>query len=138
MIIDRFYQKGDHIENHAIYANGGFYIDEVFFVEMFRDLMQSLVDYCKHYPVDVLYDVERVRECLRHPADVDGVYTFYFGIRENGVDGRTFVESRLKEAEKYGDDFPYKAMYKMVIDCAGFEGATVTMYTLDRKPLMSL
>ena len=118
MIINELYRDGanyNRVKAHYV-TDGYFSISDVNFAELFRHVMQSLVDHCKHYPSDILYDIESIRAFLRNPDDVDGRRDFYIGIRESGVDGETFIKSRLETAGKWYGENPYKAIYHLVVD----------------------
>ena len=133
MIINELYRNGANYNRvKAVFADGYFFVTSSNFAELFRRVMQSLVDHCKHYPSDILYDIESIRAFLRNPDDVDGRRDFYIGIRENGVDGETFIKSRLENAAMYGEN-PYKSIYHLEIDCNGFDGATLTMYEMEKS-----
>ena len=137
MIINELYHDGanyDRVEAaKAVFTDGYFFVTSSDFAKLFRNVMQSLVDHCKHYPSDILYDIESIRNFLRNPDDVDGRREFYIGIRENGVDGETFIKSRLETAGKWYGENPYKAIYHLVVDCNGFDGATLTMYEMEES-----
>lgn len=132
MIINDLYYDADYLETKAKYSEGRFVVDESAFAALFEDVMDALVHSCKHYLTDLLIDVENIRECLRNPDDVDGRKDYYIGIRENGVDGITFIENRLSNIAYYGNN-PYKAIFHLIIDGQGFDGAVLRMYEMKSR-----
>lgn len=133
MIINDLYREADYIEVGAKYAEGRFIVTCANFSHLFHEVMQSLVDNCKHHANDLLIDIESIREYLDNPADIDGRKDYYIGIRENGVDGITFINNRLSNSLTYGEKPPYKAIYHLVIDGQGLDGAVLRMYEMKSR-----
>ena len=123
--------NGNHQTERAVFCNGGYYIKNEDFNRLFKYVLEALCEYCKHYQTDLLHDIDSIREMVKNPDDIDETYTSYIGIRKNGTDGKNFIEIRLNDPETFGD-YPYYAMFAFEMNCNGFNGATLTMYELEK------
>lgn len=69
---------------------------------------------CEHYASDILFNIKEVEEAIQNQTMLDNVIcdgevektdpvTVYFGFRDMGVDGFSFVNSRLQCPGCYGE-----------------------------------
>lgn len=82
-------------------------------------LIKQAAKHCQHYASDVVIDINAMEKKILELAEfaIKGVtapvtdYVF-FGFRDMGVDGTTFVRSRISDPVEYGDVRKcYKALY---------------------------
>ena len=83
-------------------------------------LIKQAAKHCQHYASDVVIDINSMERKILELAEsaVKGEVTapamecVFFGFRDMGVDGTTFVRSRIGDAESYGKIGEcYKAIY---------------------------
>lgn len=77
---------------------------------IFSELIHS-ASVCEYYASDVFIDLKRI-ECAITGAENR---VFYLGYRSSGVDGTTFVKSRLSENKYY----EYIRLYRLEISSDG-------------------
>lgn len=68
--------------------------------------------HCKSYASDLFISWESLLEKANGLDSENTVVTEYFGFRDSGVDGETFIRCRLENSGCYGEN-PYKAIYKV-------------------------
>lgn len=83
-------------------------------------LIKQAAKHCQHYASDVVIDINSMEQKILELAGkaIKGEVTapvmecVFFGFRDMGVDGTTFVRSRIGDAESYGKIGEcYKALY---------------------------
>lgn len=92
---------------------------------------------CESYASDLMYDYETVQENLKdvQHGDSDG-FEKWFGFRNYGVDGNSFVESRIGDCVYITDiRREYNALYKLAVQAdaestCGYFTAVLTEYVL--------
>lgn len=68
--------------------------------DIFTELIQAAGMTCEYYASDMFYDLTEIHKTIQ---SLDNK-VFYIGIRDSGVDGNTFVKSRLENSSTYGND----------------------------------
>lgn len=86
---------------------------------------------CDHYASDVVIDIESVEEQLKNAQTS---WDYFFGFRDMGVDGPSFVKIRLEKAASM-DETPYRALYRLVCtpDADNKDFFTAKLYELYKR-----
>lgn len=83
-------------------------------------LIKQAAKHCQHYASDVVIDInamekkilELAEDAIKGKATAPATEIIFFGFRDMGVDGTTFVCSRISDHVEYGDvQRCYKALY---------------------------
>ena len=78
--------------------------------DIFTELIQATGMTCEYYASDLYYTLTAIEKVVQNfENDV-----FYIGIRDSGVDGNTFIMSRLENSSLYGTN-NYIKMYRLEI-----------------------
>lgn len=78
--------------------------------DIFTELIQATGMTCEYYASDLYYTLTAIEKAVQNfENDV-----LYVGIRDSGVDGNTFVKSRLENSSTYGTN-NYIKMYRLEI-----------------------
>ena len=90
---------------------------------------------CIHYNSDVLFDIDNINEYLKSLASPKHrpYMQFYSGFRILGVDGESFIETRLESPEIYGGFWEeYDSI--LCLDAKEEEGTIqLTLYEITRE-----
>lgn len=73
---------------------------------IFSELIHAAI-VCEYYASDVFIDLQSIKKAIKEAEN----RVFYLGYRERGVDGNTFVKSRLSQNRNY----EYIRLYKLEI-----------------------
>ena len=76
---------------------------------------------CEYYASDLFYDLKAIEKAIENVENA----VFYLGYRASGVDGRSFVRSRLAENENYR----YIKLYRLEISVS--DNITVELKRVD-------
>ncbi len=77
---------------------------------IFTELIQAAGTTCEYYASDLYYTLTAIEKAVQNfENDV-----LYIGIRDRGVDGNSFVKSRLENSSTYGTN-NYIKMYRLEI-----------------------
>lgn len=80
------------------------------FSDIFTELIQAAGMTCEYYASDLYYTLTAIEKIIKNfENDV-----LYIGIRDSGVDGNTFIKSRLENSSTYGTN-NYIKMYRCEI-----------------------
>lgn len=80
------------------------------FSDIFTELIQAAGMGCEYYASDLYYTLTAIEKIIKNfENDV-----LYIGIRDSGVDGNTFIKSRLENSSTYGTN-NYIKMYRCEI-----------------------
>lgn len=94
-------------------------------------LIKQAAKHCEHYASDVVIDINAMERKILELAEgaIKGKTTApvtecqFFGFRDMGVDGTTFVCSRLEDVDDYGEIAKfYKALYVAEISVGNPKG----------------
>lgn len=85
-------------------------IDCLNYSSIFSELIHAAI-VCEYFASDVFIDLKQI-ECAITGAENK---VFYLGYRDSGVDGNSFVKSRLSENRYYG----YIRLYRLEISVRG-------------------
>lgn len=78
--------------------------------DIFTELIQATGMTCEYYASDLYYTLTAIEKIIKNfESDV-----LYIGIRDSGVDGNSFVKSRLENSSVYGTN-NYIKMYRLEI-----------------------
>lgn len=78
--------------------------------DIFTELIQAAGMTCEYYASDLYYTLTAIEKVVQNfENDV-----LYIGIRDSGVDGNTFIKSRLENSSTYGTN-NYIKMYRLEI-----------------------
>ena len=77
---------------------------------IFSELIHS-ASVCEYYASDVFIDLQTIEKAINEAENI----VFYLGYRDSGVDGKTFVKSRLSENRYY----EYIRLYRLEISSDG-------------------
>lgn len=80
------------------------------FSDIFTELIQAAGMGCEYYASDMFYELAEIHKSIQNFDSK----VFYIGIRDSGVDGNTFVKSRLENSSTYGTG-NYIKMYRLEI-----------------------
>lgn len=87
-------------------------------------LIQEAGRYCERFASDLFIDWTAVEEMLTGDREIG---TMFFGFRENGVDGESFLNNRLKE-DKYHRQ--YRSIWRLDIEETD-SGIDMSLYRVD-------
>lgn len=73
---------------------------------IFSELIHAAI-VCEYYASDVFIDLQFIEKAIKEAEN----RVFYLGYRDSGVDGNTFVKSRLSQNKNY----EYIRLYKLEI-----------------------
>ena len=73
---------------------------------IFSELIHAAI-VCEYYASDVFIDLQSIEKAIKEAEN----RVFYLGYRDSGVDGNTFVKSRLSQNRNY----EYIRLYKLEI-----------------------
>lgn len=76
------------------------------YTSIFSELIHAAI-VCEHYASDVFIDLQSIEKAIKEAEN----RVFYLGYRSCGVDGRTFIKSRLSENRYY----EYIRLYRLEI-----------------------
>lgn len=76
--------------------------------QIFSFLIKEVGTKVKAYQSDLLVDVKSIEKAVENLENTE----YYIGLRENGVDGKTFIDVRKKYPEIYDD---YICIYKITV-----------------------
>lgn len=96
-----------------IYNDGVKRVSNINYSDIFTELIQATGMACEYYASDLFYTLE----VIKHSIDSLSNDIFYIGIRDSGVDGNTFVKSRLENSSTYGTN-NYIKLYRLEIRIA--------------------
>ena len=89
---------------------------------------------CNRYNSDIIYDIESIRDAFENFNAETDLPFFVIGFRRDGVDGNTFVLSRMEDRQPYDLYKEYFAIYFVEVkeekDYSTFYEVEVTGYTL--------
>ena len=94
-------------------------------------LVKQAAKHCRHYASDVVIDInsmerkilELAEGAIKREVTAPVTEIIYFGFRDMGVDGTTFVRSRIADPVEYGDvQRCYKALYVAEIEVGNPKG----------------
>lgn len=80
------------------------------YTSIFSELIHAAI-VCEYYASDVFIDLQSIEKAIKEAEN----RVFYLGYRDYGVDGRTFVKSRLSENRYY----EYIRLYRLEISSDG-------------------
>lgn len=80
------------------------------FSDIFTELIQAAGMGCEYYASDMFYNLTEIHKAIQ---SLDNKI-FYIGIRDSGVDGNSFIKSRLENSSTYGTN-NYIKMYRLEI-----------------------
>lgn len=80
------------------------------YTSIFSELIHAAI-VCEHYASDVFIDLQSIEKAIKEAEN----RVFYLGYRDYGVDGETFVKSRLSENRYY----EYIRLYRLEISSDG-------------------
>lgn len=94
-------------------------------------LVKQAAKHCRHYASDVVIDInsmerkilELAESAIKGEVTAPAMECVFFGFRDMGVDGTTFVCSRISDPVEYGDvQRCYKALYVAEIEVGNPKG----------------
>ena len=105
--------------NNAIKAEGQVYyspyegkiVNNINCSDIFSELIQAAGMGCEYYASDLFYDLVTIRDYVDN--NKSGV--FYIGIRDMGVDGNSFIKSRLNKGSCNYEPNCYIKLYRLEI-----------------------
>lgn len=102
--------------SHTTHANGQVLTTEfcVNLSDIFTKLIKDAAR-CNSYSSDVYYDLQRIEETVRNYRNFAEVEPIFIGFRRHGVDGNTFILSRI-EGNPYAVHNEYFALYSVMIE----------------------
>ena len=68
------------------------------FSDIFTELIQAAGTGCEYFASDMFYDLTEIHKAIQN---LDSK-VFYIGIRDSGVDGTTYIKSKLENSSVYG------------------------------------
>lgn len=77
---------------------------------IFSELIHAAI-VCEYYASDVFIDLQTIEKAINEAENI----VFYLGYRDSGVDGKTYVKSRLSENRYY----EYIRLYRLEISVRG-------------------
>ena len=77
---------------------------------IFSELIHAAI-VCEYYASDVFIDLQTIEKAINEAENI----VYFLGYRDSGVDGRTFVKSRLSENKYY----EYIRLYRLEISVRG-------------------
>lgn len=93
-------------------------IDYINFSNIFTTLIQETGRFTERYASDLLISIESFKrdltQILYSKPTVPVTCNEYFGIRQNGVDGETFLNIRLTEAAEHHNYFQFQNTYRRI------------------------
>ena len=101
--------------NEKIVCDGQVYDgnkNNVNYSDIFSELIQAAGMGCEFYASDLFYDLESIK----HSIDALMNDTFYIGIRTHGVDGESFIKSRLDRKSCGYSPNCYLKLYRVDIE----------------------
>ena len=113
--------SGQIVENYP-YAPESEMHTNVNYSSIFTELIQA-AGLCEYYSSDIFYDLKAIEKSVEKLEDM----VYYIGIRNNGVDGNSFVKSRLSQ-DKYGHE--YIRLYRLEL-CRGDSEYTMILKRMD-------
>lgn len=99
-------------DNHSVIAESKIQLEETkkshfYMYDVTNHLIEQTGRFCEHYHSDLLVLLDSVMESMRE--DEDGIYCF--GIRQNGVDGNSYIFNRMKDRKMLGMNDYYRKVY---------------------------
>lgn len=73
---------------------------------IFSELIHAAI-VCEYYASDVFIDLQTIEQAINEAENI----VFFLGYRDSGVDGRTYVKSRISENKYY----EYIRLYRLEI-----------------------
>lgn len=95
------------VEGQVYNAYNGKLATNINFSDIFTELIQAAGMGCEYYASDMFYELAEIHKSIQNFDSK----VFYIGIRDSGVDGNTFVKSRLENSSTYGTN-NYIKMYR--------------------------
>ena len=86
-------------------------INNMNYSDVFSELIQAAGMGCEYYASDLFYDLVVIRDYVDN--NKSGV--FYIGIRDMGVDGNSFIKSRLNKGDCNYEPNCYIKLYRLEI-----------------------
>lgn len=108
-----------HINSKSIVEKAQ--IGNLNFSSIFSELITA-ASVCEYYASDVFYDLQSIEKSINNAENA----VFYLGYRASGVDGKSFVRSRLAENEFYR----YIKLYRLEISVSD-DDITVELKRVD-------
>lgn len=78
--------------------------------DIFTELIQATGMTCEYYASDLYYTLTAIEKVVQNVKND----VLYIGIRDSGVDGNSFIKSRLENSSVYGTN-NYIKMYRLEI-----------------------
>lgn len=91
-------------------SNNGELTTNINYSDIFTELIQATGMGCEYYASDLFYDLMEIHKTIKNLDNK----VFYIGIRDSGVDGNSFIKSRLENSSTYGTN-NYIKMYRLEI-----------------------
>ena len=91
--------------------------------------------FCRHYASDVLVDIDHINYYLKTFCETRNMESeqFYSGFRNLGVDGETYIRTRLENPEVYGDFWEtYNLILFLDAEVKGGE-FILTLYEIEKR-----
>lgn len=68
--------------------------------DIFTELIQATGMGCEYYASDIFYDLMEIHKTIKNLDNK----VFYIGIRDSGVDGTSYIKSKLENSSVYGNN----------------------------------
>lgn len=106
------YDKSIKAEGQVYYSPyEGKIVNNINYSDIFSELIQAAGMGCEYYASDLFYDLVAIREYVEN--NKSGI--FYIGIRDMGVDGNSFIKSRLTKGGCNYEPNCYIKLYRLEI-----------------------